>query len=388
VLVIAGNSPKTLRKWKNGREVYSTALSSSIHKESIAFSANRKLMAYAYDKFIWVYDVSSGKLIGTRPIREGVDSRLYQIKGMAFSPDGKELAGLFQEYGKKDVQILAWDLAKGDPIRSHTLPVDDKATTSTDSTHLQYTADSNAWVVDERMLIDRETGTQLMRLQPSQTARVMPRLRLFADTLLQEIPEFQSHRLQTVPFDRSKFESTVQSVRGSTDSSPAEVTVNRAGMKAIATESEPAWSVKVGAAPALDKFSSAIPLLTPGKDVWSISLSPTKNIAGVVSLVETPVPYLRKVLRWDRYDIAEKKHLGMVELVMNVKKPLENGLVADQSPSGAFLAIRHPDEPKRVDVFAASGKHPGRFLPYAGEIDWLGFVGDDKLYTLGDGKLT
>lgn len=388
MFVIAGVVPASLRKWKNGKEVASVAVP-HYEKQSIAFSANRKYLSFATSSNILVYDLTECKLVGTRPIPLGETKALQRCKGMSFSPDGKELAAILHEHGKNELQIYAWDLAKGgDPIRSHFLPLDEKSPSAhSDIVPIQYTSDSNAWVIEERLLIERDTGMQLMRLQPNLAKQTMPRLRLFSDAILKETSE-ANPSLHTVAFDDGKYTATIQAVRGSADISPAEVAANRTGTKAIATTAEPMWSVKGNAAPANDKWMGNIPLLTAGKDALAIAVSTTNNLAGVVSLTETPTPFLRKALRWDRYDFAEKQHLGMIELVTHVKKPLVNGLLVDQSPSGSFLALRHPDDSKRLDVFAAKGKHPGRFVPYAAGIDWLGFVADDKLLTLGEGKIT
>ena len=70
---------------------------------------------------LWVYDLQSGRKAGEAPVPKNNNFEL-DCKGLAFSPDGTELAGLFDSFG---LHLLCWDVATG--RLTHQFKYDDKS---------------------------------------------------------------------------------------------------------------------------------------------------------------------------------------------------------------------------------------------------------------------
>ena len=88
-------------------------------------------------------------------------------KGLAFSPDGTELAGLFDSFG---LHLLCWDVATG--RLTHQFKYDDKSGIKMplgfDGIALDWLADRAGWLLFGAVVIDHQSGQKTFTI-PSDT---------------------------------------------------------------------------------------------------------------------------------------------------------------------------------------------------------------------------
>ncbi len=94
-----------------------------VDKESVILSPGRHYLAMVGERAgtFWVYDVQSGRKVGEAPVPKNNNFDL-NCKALAFSPDGAELAGVFDSFG---THLLCWDVATG--RLTHQFKYDDKS---------------------------------------------------------------------------------------------------------------------------------------------------------------------------------------------------------------------------------------------------------------------
>jgi hypothetical protein len=104
--------------------------------------------------------------------------------GLAFSPDGKELAMLWNYVGRKKQgfgKVVVFDAATGKTLASHELAEltgVDMGSPRDDFQALQWVPDGSGWLLYGLVLMDRQTGKELGRLGGDKT---LARLRRFVD---------------------------------------------------------------------------------------------------------------------------------------------------------------------------------------------------------------
>jgi hypothetical protein len=104
--------------------------------------------------------------------------------GMAFSPDGKELAMLWNNVGRKKQgfgKMIVFEAATGKILASHELAEltgVDMGSPRDDFQALQWVPDGSGWLLYGLVLMDRQTGKELGRLGGDKT---LARLRRFVD---------------------------------------------------------------------------------------------------------------------------------------------------------------------------------------------------------------
>ncbi len=116
-----------------------------------------------------ITEIATGKVVGDITC-VGKDEPFAGSGGVVFSPDGKELAMLWQYLGgkKKDKfgKVLVFDAATGKKLASH----DIQEMTGVDlNTHggaecIQWIPDGSGWLLYGMVLIDRQTGKELGRI--------------------------------------------------------------------------------------------------------------------------------------------------------------------------------------------------------------------------------
>ena len=120
---------------------------------SLAFSPGRKLAAYLTDVELRVVDLANAKLVGSLPAKGA-------CKGMAFSPDGTELAASFFE--APGGRLTSWDLVMGEMAVTHVLPSGPTFETpgwaGSAAPAVEWLPDGSAWLLDGHALVNRQDG--------------------------------------------------------------------------------------------------------------------------------------------------------------------------------------------------------------------------------------
>src|SRR5262249_40546695 len=93
---------------ETGKVVWTKPTPEDFIPETVALSAGRKYFGFLAKNRLYVHETVSGKAAGTLDGPEGRGAAL------AFSPDGKEIAGLYFE--APGGRIVAWDVEKGEIV--------------------------------------------------------------------------------------------------------------------------------------------------------------------------------------------------------------------------------------------------------------------------------
>jgi hypothetical protein len=155
VVVIEAEVAKILQihDFTTGTMVATHGLPAKFQENSLAFSPGRKYAAYMTDTELRVIELESGKLVGNQPAK-GL------CNGMAFSPDGTELAGLF--FSAPGGRLMVWDLAKGEVVVEHGLPSGPTFKTpgwgDAGARSIDWLPDGSAWLLAGHALVNRKDG--------------------------------------------------------------------------------------------------------------------------------------------------------------------------------------------------------------------------------------
>jgi hypothetical protein len=155
VIVIEAEVAKLLQIYdvNTGSVVATHGLPASFQENSLAFSPGRKYVAYLTDAELRVVELEKGKLVGSQAAK-GL------CNGMAFSPDGTELAGLF--FGAPGGRLIVWDLAKGEVVVEHALPSGPTFKTpgwgDAGARSIDWLPDGSAWLLAGHALVNRKDG--------------------------------------------------------------------------------------------------------------------------------------------------------------------------------------------------------------------------------------
>jgi hypothetical protein len=88
--------------------------------DALAVSPGGAYLAVVDRADLKVFDVKTGQQVGQRPMPKGPNGASLVCRGLSFSPDGSELAGLFA--GIAGMQLTCWDADKGDVVCENSIP--------------------------------------------------------------------------------------------------------------------------------------------------------------------------------------------------------------------------------------------------------------------------
>ena len=136
-----------------GTLVSTQALTPKFQENSLALSPGRKYAAFLVENELRFLDLEKNKPAGTLAVKGACN-------GMAFSPDGTELAGLFFE--APGGRLTVWDLAKGEVVVDHSLPSGPSFPTpgwaDAGARSIDWLPDGSAWLLAGHALVNRKDG--------------------------------------------------------------------------------------------------------------------------------------------------------------------------------------------------------------------------------------
>lgn len=130
--------------------------SDDVNYDRAAIDAPGRRLALAAASTLRIYDTeaaTAGVRLAVPPGQSRKADPFSQLKALAFSPDGTELAGVI-DGGDGSIQLVVWDAA-GPVVETHPLPASVRMQGLNKSRHLQYTPDGSGWLVHHRFLYDR-----------------------------------------------------------------------------------------------------------------------------------------------------------------------------------------------------------------------------------------
>jgi hypothetical protein len=159
-----GTETTELRVWEvaTGKLRRRDSLPAPIHSTTpVAPSAGGRFVAFvSREKKLVLYDLFRGEKAGEVALEERPGESVTHCIGMAFSPDGMELAALLVQ--KTRVILIAWGLTKGEVAVEHTVPIDDLVQGDT----LDWLPDRSGWLVRGQTILDRRLGTVRWQAPP------------------------------------------------------------------------------------------------------------------------------------------------------------------------------------------------------------------------------
>jgi hypothetical protein len=342
----------------------------SYERDSLALSPGQRYLALVAQEKLQVYDLKTGTLAGERKPPRDDSPGLGTCRGLAFSPDGAELAGLFVTGGK--TRLLSWDVARGEVAADLSFPGDLKTTVKHailyQGRYLDWLADRSGWLVYGLLVIDHDTGNVVATL-PADDPTPGPRRVVGKDHVAIVSGSGLTHTLTLVPLPWEQIQAARAAKPDPAVSKlPAPKAADWSAVKElVAATGDTEWKADADPHPAAKgAFTrTPIPLQAKGNDVKQVLFSsPDVGQVGVVNVVQTAGPIPTRQLRLDRFDLATGKPLGAVDSLPTTK---DDGTTfssnprypaAALSPDGGLLALRDEKDARRVDLWdTAANKH-------------------------------
>ncbi len=393
---------QTYQIWdiEKGTELRRFTAPAASTRQQRAFSGGRRYMAVCgpFNGGVLVFDLTTGKQAVQLPTVQNA-----VVRGLAFSPDGKMLAGLIGT--GFTVRLQTWDLTTAQPAFGRDFDKHPQTTVQNgfgyQGAPLEWLPDGGGWLLYGQLLVDAKTGVVFWRV-PNDGNDPNPR-RIFPGGALASVKSDGRHKslvVETLPADR--IAAAQKAVRGGQD--PAAATLppaKPADWSAVRELPAPAgavdWKAAADPAGAPPAALGAKPAPLGGKagDIVRILFSaPVAAKAVVLTAAGADALGAGKQVHAARYDLLGGQLLNESDL-FTAEFPRDRlaTLDADLSPDGSLLAVREPRNGKRIDIYSMTdGKHVVGWLPYEkegdGAVQWFAFLDGERLLTLGAGKLT
>lgn len=379
----------------------------------IALSPGRKYLAVAHEDKVQVFQPLTSEVVGEVPMPKREGFSVSQVKGLAFSADGAELA-CFVESLNQTSRLVSWKMTGGEVAVDHQFVkrVSDLVgnTFGYKGNNLEWVPDGSGWLLFGQAWIDYQSGAPVYKIPADpKDFRRWPRRLIGKDHVVLGGGDFRSQQIGIMPLPKAEIAAAVKAARAEAGGAPAAAALpppqpaDVASAKALPQPiGNVPWKVQPDAAPVPKGKLTTQPIAIQAKpaDIVQILFSRGDVAQTVILSAFAPNPLsARKQVRTERYDLHTGKLLDTANLFsadMPDNKPVFGGaaqvpstnLTADLSPDGARLVLRYRDG-KRLDLWdLAGGKHLAGWQPYEGRVEWLAFVDSDHVLTLGDkGKL-
>lgn len=366
-------------------------------KTSVTFSPGGRYMTLYTNGFrekkIHIYDLTTGSEAGS--ISMPKDLRLSHCKGIAFSPDGEELAAAYEFVGK--ARLFVWDVKTGKELVHHAFQT---AGGNYGGPGVQWFPDKSKWLVFGNDVIDRKAGGPVWSVPKQDGAKHGSEVRLLGGDRVALFG--QSGRVKglgslDIPLDQLNKGAAVVRSGGSTEDVglPPLRPANKAGALQVPVNGVAGgWSVGLDASqtPAGNLLQGSMNVDSSFGRVMGVLLS-RRDVAQalIVSQKSDRIGRLPKgdgktpLVKLERYDLIKRGPLDSV----TINYPCE--LLA-YSPSGKRAIVRYKQRNKeeRVDCWSlAQRKHVIGWKPYKDEkfgphrkVNAAAFVDDDHVVTL------
>jgi hypothetical protein len=368
-----------------------------VAKESVVLSPGRRYLAMIGASTLWVYDLQSGRKAGEAPVPKNGSFEL-NCKGLAFSPDGAELAGLFDSFG---LHLLCWDVATGK--LTHQFKYDDKsglkAPLGFEGIALDWLTDRAGWLVFGAVVIDHQSGQKTFTI-PSDTpnADKGPRRIVGKNLVLITVGDAQNRVVRGYPLPTETITAAAKLIQQGGSAADAALPplkqADLSGAKRIAPgSSPPSWLVQPDG-PAAPGSSLRRPIsvqVQANEAVGVLFSGPEGHQVALVTIPGGTNPFDPnqndgKPRRLIRFDSQTGRAVGRTELT-----PLSDPLAL--SSDGARVLVLDNRDRRRLDVYACEGSaQVAGWRPYAQEasdddkaVVWADFLTPDRVLTANRG---
>lgn len=370
---------------KTGTKVREIAgFPSGVRDENAALSANGKYLAVYTSDRLHVYDLQQGQLAGDVHPSGDKDKRLDGwFKAMAFSPDGEEIALLFETSGK--FRLVSIDANTGRPVFNRV--VEDTKETFFNRFRgkplLEVLPDNNGYRLG-RAIVDGESGKCVYSLKDLGVEEDVPVLRMLDGTTIVACSPHQSGRVTALTARLPKAEidkalATVRSGGKSVDANlPPLTKTSEDGAKAVVLAAPDEWALKPDTAPDPKRVpTKAVPL----KDKQASG--PDRASAQVKRVVFSGPPANQAFITYEARDsnrmdaeptktTIERVGLGAGGMASTFDVP-PGSVLLDVAPDGKRALLQLGDRLDLYDLLAMAAIKP--LKPVAG---WRPFEGEEQ----------
>lgn len=372
---------------------------------NVSWSPGRKYMAVAVNDRVQVIEPLSGEICGELLFPNNQEFFKYSSRGLAFSPDGAELA-LYLERFAGQPQFLSYDVANGQPLIHHQFARDLSGLAGNNfgflGYYLEWMADRSAWLYRGQFLLDYSSGAIVHKIDGNEDSKRFPRRLIGTDHVVLVTAGRQANNVTYLSLPKAEIAASVKKARAgggvAASELPAAKTGDVAGNKALPQPvGNVPWKVTVDAAPTPKQRLAAQPirLQTPPQDIIQMVFSRgDAPQALVLSIAQPNLLSSMKNIRAENFDLATGELRASVDLFSADEKrkggqPLANTR-ADVSADGSRIVVRRPDDLRRLDVWSVTeGKHLLGWLPFDGQftVDGFAFIDNEHVFTYGQGRI-
>jgi hypothetical protein len=409
-LVVALPGYTAFQVWSmdKGKKAKEFEVEGTLDPGSLAISPGGKYLAFLCpsDSVLRVYDLEEEEIAGEAELPKTEEGDLT-CAGMAFSPDGEEVAAVFGP--KRTPRVVCWEVESGKVAAD--VKVEDLGERLKDVEYqgsaVEWVPDRSGWLLFGYALIDRESSRPVWSLPvTSAVYPASPRRMVDASRVLlvtgQPAGRGIQQTLREVRIPKDRLTTAVKSARE-----------GRSPLDSLLPPAKPADLLTIKTPPAGNDGAPG-KLKSPAQAKKTldrpIEASTSKTLYFQIQKILCSSPEAPQALivcrdadtknsfgsvvaggelLWgDRYDLASGKYLGKVDL------PAVSDVIAF-SPDGTGLLMRDQDRGERLDLFSTADSKPLLgWRPYDKEpeadreVAWAAFTDAKHVLTLSTaGKL-
>lgn len=374
---------------KGGAKAWESESAKGMEGKFTAISPGGKFVAGIGENRLIVIETSKGETAAALDLPKASENAPFgsKPKGMAFSPDGLELA-TYCEHGMGKSRLLIWDMATGQVMTDQVaeMPKDDRWARH-DAVKFEYFADGNLLRFSNHV-IDRETGKSIWTIPGSRNGKADELIVALGSDRVLMVSEKDKDRawisVAALPKDQiAKAMTVVRSGGKSSDASlPPLSKGDWTGAKVLLDAAAPqGWTLKAdaGTGPA---YSS------PGAIALRRESAPGKELSAK-TVIFSGRPANQAAVAYhsqDKKTIVDRLAVGAGSAAGSVEFPAHADLL-DFSADGRFVVLRTGEERLDIYTFAPAAKHVIGFRPYEEEKDakqvrFAAMVTPDQLVTV------
>jgi WD40 repeat protein len=333
-----------------------------------ALSGGGKYLALKSGNDVLIFDLDSGKQAGQFAI-SGSGRGNQTFRELAFSPDGKELALLFDS--PTSMRLVTWDLVGNRPGVDHRMPASVVRGLKTPGTidgpniyfgrHLEWLGDGSGWLVRGEVVIDKVNGAAVWKVPITGDDWRWTRHVVGTSHVARLGGTFEARTLELLEIRRGEFVAggpnpdPVKPPNPPVPPPPADLAGDGTPQPA---DVDPAPAPKGGLLDALE-------LAGKPEEIKRVLFSrPDVAQAAVVTIAANADRTAPRPASLERYDLTTGKSLGKLELY-DTRSLFPHDPMADLSGDGTLFALTHLQDQKRLEVWdLAQGKRVASWMPY------------------------
>ncbi|HET6425825.1 MAG TPA: hypothetical protein VFG20_19195, partial [Planctomycetaceae bacterium] len=389
-----------MRVWQlpKGDQLYEVDLGKQFaYPEKSAYSPGGKYVALESEflkGWIRLHEVETGKPVGELQVVQAKDAGYVQFFHLAFSPDGTQLAGLWDASGGKSAtQIAIWNMSDGKLAQNVivTPGIKDKMNPDSQSYSLQWFPDGKRFLVHGVAVVDRDKGQTVYSFDKPQVASRTIRRPLSSNLIAAFEGTREKGSLKAVPLSDAEIAraTSLAEVGGLPEDLKLPPLTASDFNAASSPRAASTWSATpdpVAALPA-DLQSTPLPLTSGAGTIRDLILAGGNaprayvRVAEGENLKDSKLSYPDTRFRAGRDGVetiilprpivAEKNRVAVFDLVSRKpEKAIEIPFSADLVGAVDNAVLVKPHNAKgRLDLYDGEGKHIAGFRAYKGVAD-------------------